>query len=267
MRILKRHISFLQLLYIIICVLLSLVMIFTPIILTRSVHIRRMFIIDEDVLEVCLLGFLFALTLLIFRLYQQEASKQEELINNIKEDKRKADEKLLDSLDYIGKVNVQIEEIKSIYDASNTYPSTKSDFKRIARLLGERILGIVNTKWMLLRIISSGTYRTIYECFETRNDMPSCYPHVSNKMIIEQQSAAQFTTVILKPHNLNFLVFCAMPVDAISDDQRVFIRAIMNEVSLLFIISHSSFKDDRHVVFLENRITKKIEAVRPMPPS
>jgi hypothetical protein len=201
------------------------------------------------------------------KLYKNEASKQEELINNIKKDKKKADEKLFDSIDYIGKVNVQIEEIKSIFETSSTYLRTKNDFKRTVRFLSERVLGIVNTNWVLLRIISNGTHRTIYECFETREGFSCRYPRVSNKMIVEQQSASQLTTVISNPRNLNFLVICAMPVDAISHDQRVFIRAIMNEITMFFIILHSSFDDNENILFLENRNTKKIEAVRPLPPS
>ena len=204
MKILNHRISFLQLLFFVIYVILSSVMILTPILITRSVHVRRTFIIDEDVMEALLLSFLFALSLLMSKLYKNEASKQEELINNIKKDKKKADEKLFDSLDYIGKVNVQIEEIKSIFDTSNAYPETKNDFKRTVRFLSERVLGIVNTNWVLLRIISNGTDRTIYECFETRDGFSCCYPHVSNKMIVEQQSTSHFTTVISRSAKSEF---------------------------------------------------------------
>jgi len=242
-------------------------MILTPILLTRSVHIRRIFIIDEDVTEAILLSFLFTLSLLMSKLYKNEASKQIELINNIKKDKEKADEKLFDSLDYIGKVNVQIEEIKSIFDTSNAYPETRNDFKRTVRSLAEHVLGIVNTNWVLLRIIGNGTQRTIYECFATREGYSCCYPHVSNKMTVEQQSTSDYTTVISRSRNLNFLVFCAMPVDTINNDQRVFIQAIMNEITMLFIILNSSNDKIANRVFVESRSKKKAETIRPSLPA
>ncbi len=262
MKILNHHISFLQLLFFVIYVILSSVMIFTPIIVTRSVHVKKTFIIDEDVMEVVLLSFLFALSFLISKLYKKEASKQEELINNIKNDKRKADERLVDSIDYIGKVNVQIEEIKSIFDTTNAYPETKNDFKRTVRFLSERVLGMVNTNWALFRIISSKDHRTIYESFETRQGFTCSYPHVSNKMIVEKRSISPFTAVISNPRNLNFLVFCAMPVDTINNDQRVFIQAIMNEITMLFIILKSSNDKIENRMFVENRSKKKTEAIR-----
>jgi len=254
MKILNRHISSLQILFFVIYVILSSVMILTPVIITGSVHITKKFIIDEDVTEVLLLSILFGVNLLIFKLYRQEGSKQEELISKMNRDKNIAAEKLFDSLSYIGKVNVQIEEIKSIFNTTNTYPGTKNDFKKTARFLSERALSIVNTNWALFRIVSSEDQRTIYECFETRRGFSCDYPHVSNKMIVENQSISPFTTVISNPRNLNFLVFCAMPVDTINNDQRVFIQAIMNEITMLFIILNSTRDKAEDRMFVEKQV-------------
>ena len=87
MKILNRHISSLQILFFVIYVILSSVMILTPVIITGSVHITKKFIIDEDVMEVLLLSILFGVNLLIFKLYRQEGGKQEELISKMNRDK------------------------------------------------------------------------------------------------------------------------------------------------------------------------------------
>jgi hypothetical protein len=267
MKILNRHISSLQLLFFVIYVTLSSVMIFTPIIITGSVHITKKFIIDEDVTEVILLSILFALSLLIFNLYRKEASKQAELIDNIKTDKKKADEKLFDSMDYIGKVNVQIEEIKSIFETTNAYPETMNEFKRTVRFLGDRVLGIVNTNWVLFRIVNSDTHRTVYECFETRQGFVCRYPHVSNKMMVEKRSISPFTAVVSNPHNFNFLVFCAMPIDSINNDQQVFIQAIMNKITMLFIILNSSHDTLGNRIAQGNRFSTMTKAAQLLPTS
>jgi hypothetical protein len=246
------HASFLQITYFIIYLVLSSVIIFTPILITGSVYITKKNIIDEEIAEVILLGILFSLSILIFKLYKQEAFKQEEFIKNMKNDKKTTEEKLFDSLSYIGKVNVQIEEIKSIFNTTNTYPETKNDFKKAFHFLSERVLGIVNANWALLRIINSNTRRTISECFETRQGFSCQYPHVSNKMILEKQLISSFTTVISNSHNLNILVCCTMPIDKINDDQRVFIQAIINEIIMLFIILNSSYYKNGNNIFEEN---------------
>jgi hypothetical protein len=217
------------------------VIIVTPILITGSVHITEKFIIDEEIAEVILLGILFSLCILIFTLYKRESSKQEELIKKMKDDKKTTEERLFDSLSYIGKVNVQIEEIKTIFNTTNKYPETKNDFKKTFQFLSERVLGIVNTNWALFRIINTNTQRTISECFETRDGFSCRYPHISNKMIVEKQIVSPFTTIISNSKNLNILVCCTMPIDTINSDQRVFIQAIINEIIMLFIILNSSY--------------------------
>jgi hypothetical protein len=189
---------------------------------------------------------------LIFKLFKREGVKHEELINKMKNDKKTTEERLFDSIRYIGKVNVQIEEIKSIFNTTNTYPETKNDFKKSLRFLSERVLGIVNTQWALIRIINSSTQRTLCECFETRQGYSGQYPQVSNKMVVERQLLSDWMTVISNSQNVKILVCCIMPIDEINEDQRIFIQAIINEIMMLFIILNSSYYKNSNIVFKEN---------------
>jgi hypothetical protein len=258
MKELKIKASFLQILYLIIYICLASFIIITPILISGSVHLTKKFIIDEEIIEVILLGVLFSLSILIFKLYKQEARKKEDIIKKIKSDKKTTEEKLFDSLSYIGKVNVQIEEIKSIFNTTNKYPETKNDYKKSFRFLSERVLGIVNSNWVLFRIIDRNTRKTISECFETRAGFSSQYPCISNKMIIENQFMTSCTTVISNPQNLNILVCCALPIDKINKDQRIFIEAIINEIIMLFIILHSSYYKNETKIFTELKPINKI---------
>jgi len=258
------HASFLQILYFSIYLLLSFVIIVTPILITGSVYITEKIIIDEEIAEVILLGILFSLSILIFKLYKREASKQEELIKKMKNDKKTTEEKLFDSLSYIGKVNVQIEEIKAIFNTTNRYPETKNDFKKTFRFLSERVLGIVNTNWALFRIINTSTQRTISECLETRHGFSGHYPRISNKMIVENQPMPPFTTIVSNSKNLNILVCCTMPIDTISSDQRIFIQAIINEIIMLFIILNSSYYKDGNSIVEEHISHDKSKKIYPI---
>jgi hypothetical protein len=204
-------------------------------------HITEKLIIEEETIEGSLLGILFVLSILILNLYKHEVNKHKELINKINIDKKKVEKRLIDSDQYIGMINVQIQEIKSIFNNINKYPESKDDLKKTFRFFGERVLGIVNANWVLFRIINNTNHRTLSEQFETRQGFSFEYPHVSNKMIVEDQSISPFTSVISNPQNLNILVFCIMPVDKISNDQRVFIQAIINEITKLFVILNSSY--------------------------
>jgi len=174
-------------------------------------------------------------------LYKKENSRQEMLIKKINDDKKSAEEKLDDSFRYIGQVNVQLFQIKSIFNNPNKFPETRNDFRKTLFYFSERVFGIVNANWVLFRIINSDTHRTLHEQFELRHGFSLDYPHVSNKMIIENESCSPYTVVISGQQNMNILVCCILPVEKITNEERVFIQAIVNEITMLFVILKSSY--------------------------
>jgi len=244
--------TFLQIVYLIICLILFSFIIFTPAIISGPLHLTEKLIIEEETIEGSLLGILFFLSLIILNLYKHEVSRHKEQIIKINNDKKNVEERLEDSVRYIGVINVQIEEIKSMFGNINKYPETKDDLKKSFQFFGERVLGIVNTNWVLFRIISSNNQRTISEHFETRMGFYTGFPHVSNKLIIERQPVSGFSSVISNPQNLNIIVFCIMPVEKISKDQRIFIQAIINEITKLFVILNSTYYIKRNKIFAMN---------------
>ena len=244
--------SFLQILYLIIFIILFAFIIYTPTLIKGPVTLTPKLILEEETFEGCLICILFIISILIFNLYKSEVNKQKEVINKINGEKKKVEERLNDSERYIGIMNVQIQEIKSIFNSINEYPETKDGLKKAFNFFGERVIGIVNSEWVLFRIIDSNTQRTICEHFGTRKGFSYSYPHVSNKMIIEKQPILPFTYVISNPANLNILVSCIMPIDKISNDQHVFIQAIINEITKLFVILNSVYYKKESKIFIED---------------
>jgi uncharacterized membrane protein (DUF485 family) len=106
------HATQLQIVYLIIIVLLFSLIIYTPTLIRGPVHLTKKLILEEDTIEGILLGILFIVSVLILSLYKVEVSKHKKLINEIKVDKKKVEERLHVSDQYIGKVNVQLQEIR-----------------------------------------------------------------------------------------------------------------------------------------------------------
>ena len=233
--------SFLQVLYFLISIILFSVILLTPLLIKGPLHFTEKLILEEEILEGCLLSVLVLLSILIYTLYKHESAKQTELINKLNLAKKSAEEKLFDSFQYIGQINVQIEQIKLIFKNSDKLPETKNDFKKTLYFLSERVFGITNANWILFRIIDRKNSKTINEQFETRQGYSFDYPHVSNKTIIENQSCPPFTAIISNQQNFNILVCCILSVEKISNDERVFMQAIANEITLLFVILNSSY--------------------------
>ncbi len=257
MRKLNFHPSFLQILYLIIFIILFAFIIYTPTLIKGPVSLTSKFILEEETFEGSLICVLFITSILILNLYKREVRKQKELINKINNEKKKVEVRLNNSERYIGIMNVEMQEIKSIFNSIEGYPETKEGLKKAFAFFGERVIGIVDTDWVLFRIIDSNSHRTICEHFGTRHGTECSYPHVSNKMIIEKQPLSPFAYVISNPKNLNILVFCVVPVDNISNDQHIFIQAIINEITKLFVILNSLyFKKESNMIFDENPVRK-----------
>jgi hypothetical protein len=248
--------SFLQILYLIIFIILFAFIIYTPTLIKGPVSLSSKLILEEETFEGSLICILFILSILIFYLYNREVKKHKELINKINTEKQNVVNRLNDSERYIGIMNVQILEIKAIFNSINEYPDTKDGLKKAFIFFVERVIGIVNSEWVLFRIIDSNTLRTICEHFGTRKGYSHNYPHVSNKMIIEKQPILPFSYVISNPGNLNILVSCIIPVDEISNDQRLFIQAIINEITKLFVILNSVYYKKESKVLIEDNLWK-----------
>lgn len=243
------HPSFLQVIYLIIYVILFSFIIYVPTLINGPVHITGKIIIEEEIIEGSLLGILFFLNILMLTLYRKEASKQKEIIRRINEDKMAAKIKLDDTFKYIGQINVQIQEIKSIFNNTIRFPQTKNDFKKNVLFFSERVLGIVNTNWVLFRIINCNTGKTISEQFETRPGFITDYPHIGNKIIVENQSCPPYSTIISNQQDFNIISCCILPVSEITYDERVFIQAITNEITMMFVLYYYFYQEKSNRIF------------------
>jgi hypothetical protein len=244
--------TFLQILYLIIFSIIFSFVIYTPTLIKGPAQLTAKLILKEETIEGSLFCILFIMSILILYLYKQEIDKHKELINKISTEKMKVENRLFDSEQYIGITNVQIQEIKYIFNSIDKFPETKDDLKKAFSFFGERVIGIVNSNWVLFRIIDSITQRTIREHFVTRQGFSCSYPHVSNKMIIEKQSVSPFIYVSSNPKNLNILVSCIMPIDNISNDQKIFVQAIINEITKLFVILNSLYYKKGNKILAED---------------
>jgi hypothetical protein len=235
------HFSHLQILYLVIYVVLFSLIVYIPKLISGPVYITEKFFVEEEIIEGALIAVLFILNILILNLYNKETLRQKELIKKINSEKEKAKEKLDDSSKYIGQINVQIQEIKSIFNNSYKLPETKNDFKKALLFFCNRVFGITKTDWVLFRIINTNTHKTLIEQLGSRQGFSTEYPHISNKEIIEKQSLSPYTVVICNPQNLSILTYCILPVEKITNDERVFIQAITNEINMLFLILNSPY--------------------------
>jgi hypothetical protein len=232
--------SYLQVIYLIIYIILFLAIIYIPELVSGPVRITKKLILEEELAEGILLGVLFLTSILILNSYKNESLRQKELISKINNEKKTVEERLNETFRYVGQINVQIREIKETFNAGIRFPETKHEFKKTLHFYSERVFGISDTDWVMFRIIDSNTQKTVIEHFDTRNGVESGYPHISNRLIIEKESFYPFSGIISNPQILNLYCCCILSKNEIGNEEKIFIQAITNEITMLFIIMNSS---------------------------
>jgi hypothetical protein len=244
--------SFLQIIYLIIFAVLFSFVLYTPALIKGPAQLTSGLILKEETIEGALFCILFIMSILMLNLYKREIDRHKELINKISTEKTKVENRLFNSEQYIGITNVQIQEIKYIFNSIDKFPETKEDLKKAFIFFGERVIGIVNSNWVLFRVIDINTQRTICEQFVTRQGFTCSYPRVSNKMVIENQPISPFYYVNSNTKNLKILVSCIMAIDKISNDQLIFVQAIINEITKLFVILNSLYYKRENKILVDD---------------
>jgi hypothetical protein len=88
----------------------------------------------------------------------------------------------------------------------------------------------------VIRIIGRGSGRTISESFAQRHsgELPSMT--LGNRTVLEGKRTAGFEMVCSRQTNLDFLTVGILPATPLSEEQRILLAAIVNQVEMWFMI-------------------------------
>ena len=118
----------------------------------------------------CLLQVLVGFDYGILFLYRKEAARNRDELDRLKHDKGALERRLNEAFHYIGTVNIQIEEIRSVFSDIRKFPENKRDFHSILQFMAEKALCMVNAAWVLFRIVDTQNLDTLSEYSK------KCYP-------------------------------------------------------------------------------------------
>jgi hypothetical protein len=227
----NRKIRLLERTYLLILVSIFLLIAFTPYIIQSGFTV-----LEEQLTEVATIILLFAIGYAVLFLYRKEVDRNLNKLNRLEEEKGTLKNSLTEAFKYIGTLNIQIQEIKSVFSGIRKFPENKKDFGYILQFLADRTLSMVNAGWVLFRIIDTENLNSLGEFSETRgNSMPPQYK-ISNRILITNEELKGFTVVGSGHENFYIKAFCIIPKAEISNDDEVFVKAVVNQVEMLFLI-------------------------------
>jgi len=190
---------------------------------------------SEEFSETGLILFLFILIALLLRFYIKD-------IDIYKQQQENLEERLRDTFKYIGSINLQLEEMKKVFSNFNKYPENKKDVQALFIHTAERVLGIINADWVLLRIVDVNTGATLYEYFCSRGNKKVERIKLDNRALLDGTcSFGSCSIVKSNQDNFNIKAYCILPVEAESSNQEFLINSIVNQLEMFFIIFNSLY--------------------------
>lgn len=191
--------------------------------------------LSEDLSEAILIIFLFFLIALFLRFYIKD-------INSYKQQQENLEERLRDTFKYIGSINLQLEEMKKVFSNVNKYPESKKDVQALFAHTAERVLGIINADWVLLRMVDINHGTTLHEYYICRGNKNLEKVKIDNQELLTGICSFGSCSIIKSNQdNFNIKAFCILPVESENSNQEFLINSIVNQLEMFFIIFNSLY--------------------------
>lgn len=190
--------------------------------------------VSEELSEAIFITIAFLLAFILFNLYSREVSKYKKIQEEL-------EERLRETFKYIGSINLQLEELKKVFSI-NKYPENKKDIQTLFAHTAERILGIVNVDWALLKIVDVRNGNNLQEYFISRGNKKVEKVKVENKELLKGNCSFGSCSIIKSTQdNFNIKAFCVLPQIKKDDNQEFLIVSVVSQLEMLFIIFNSLY--------------------------
>jgi hypothetical protein len=231
--------KFLKFAYMVAITLLLSAVVFTPVFIRNHLLLFKKYVIEEDAVEAVFIIILLLIAYILSNIYKKELKKYRQQTRRLIRDNCDLSSKLDDAFRYIGSVNVQIQQIRSIFCGLRRYPATEKAFKKDLTLFAGKMLGIVNADWVMIRIISQNNLRTLKEHLESRKKVNFKCKGISNKAIVANRLIEGYSIVRSSRYNSVIMGVSVFPKKSLDEEEKILAEAITNQIEMLYLISKS----------------------------
>ena len=229
-------IKFFEFIYMLTVALLLSAVVLTPVLIRHHLLLIKRYVIQEDAVEAMLIAMLLSIAYLLSNVYKKELKKYRQETKKLSRDNSDLLDKLTDAFKYIGGVNVQIHEIRSILCGLERYSLTDNEFGNELALFARKALGIVNADWVVIRIIRQKNLRTLTEHFESREFKDGSIKGISNRAIVANRLVEGYGIIATHSENSAVMVVCVFPKKCLEEEEKILIEAINNQIEMRYLI-------------------------------
>lgn len=234
-----------------IVLVLNFIVLFCIIIMTPFFIKNGTVLLSEETVEGAFLTIeLFAL-IVVFRHYDSQIKRHEDEAMTLNTKLEKKEKELLNALEYLGKVNVQVSMIKSIFEKMKV-PSTKSQLIEVYSELLRIVCGMTDEPYAALRIVNLQNGRMLSEHIEKVNGHSDeeIKNSLGNKELIEKfikrdkDNIGEFATFFSNVENFYAKAFITIPNakgKKFQQEERAFLEAVANQCEIVFLLFNSRY--------------------------
>ncbi|NCB20826.1 MAG: hypothetical protein EOM88_02795 [Clostridia bacterium] len=163
------------------------------------------------------------------------------------------EDRLQETFKYIGSVNLQMEEMKQSFSGFKKYPQNKKDIKTAFNYFAEKILSAINVDWVIFRVIDTNTLYSLRDERYTRAKRKVEFERFENKDILKDNYKKEEHTIVYSDQVGFYLkTCCILPGSLDNNDQEFFVKSLVNQLEMLFIIFSSLEKNKNRNTELKN---------------
>lgn len=210
-----------------------------------------LFGVTEELLETIIIIILLIFAYSLSFLYVREVGRLRRYQVNL-------EDRLQDTFKYIGAVNLQMEEMRQAFSNFKKYPESKKDIRTVFVYFSEKILSMVNAEWVIMRVIDVRSGHTVREDKFSRNNQAILPGKIDNRELLLKKCKLEGLSVIKSDQeNLNIKACCILPVKLSGRDQEFFVKSMINQLEMMFIV-FSSLNKERKNSAKSNHEDKKL---------
>jgi hypothetical protein len=231
-----KKIRILEMVYLVTLGMIFLLAALTPLLVKGRLVLTNRFIVEEDLLETILIAAQLAAAYLVSRYYRRRLRLYRQEMSRLAVDQQKLTTDLNEAFSYIGTVNVELQQIQSIFCSLDKYPHNRNDFKKMLAVLTNKARMIAQADWIIARIIGGNHFRTLKECIQADAKHKAPRLSISNRAIMEGQKIEGFCIIGSHQKNAGLRTVCIFPYRSVTTEGRMIIEVIATVIEMLFVI-------------------------------
>lgn len=150
---------------------------------------------------------------------------------------RQREQVLADAWKHIGAINLLVDRFRVALTDDTEYPKNKKELQSFAGSMMNKIRGVAPCEFLLLRVVDTETFNTVFEFGDSDLQWSDTLLKVSNKKLVQGKRIKSAEFVSSQSDAVRLKTFIIFSEPNISEDGKMVAQKIANDFTMVYIIS------------------------------